>query len=135
MDSKLWSNAIHPKQMIQYMIYHDCGKPLCITIDDQGKRHFPNHAEVSYKTWLSHGSDEQIGQLIKMDMDLHLMKSGQELKFSRQPQACSLIISALCEIHSNAEMFGGIDSTNFKIKWKHLDKFAKRILLSMETKI
>lgn len=110
------------------MIYHDCGKPFCLQVDEEGKRHFPNHAEISKQTWLSCNGDLPTANLIGMDMELHLMRPGQEEQFSHRPEACTLIIAALCEIHSNAEMFGGIDSTSFKIKWKHLNKFATRIL-------
>jgi hypothetical protein len=30
---------------------HDCGKPYCITIDEDGRRHFPDHANVSRDTF------------------------------------------------------------------------------------
>lgn len=100
--------------------------------DDEGRRHFPNHASISKHHWINAGGDTRVGELIGMDMDLHLMKSGQETEFASRPEACSLIIAALCEIHSNAAMFGGIDSTSFKIKWKHLNKFGGRILSMVE---
>ena len=128
MDPVLWTNIMDDKTIIQYLIYHDCGKPYCMEIDDEGRRHFPCHAAISQQTWLSCGGDDATGRLIAMDMDLHLMKPGQEEPFSKRIEACTLIIAALCEIHSNAKMFGGIDSTSFKIKWKHLNKFATRIL-------
>lgn len=113
--------------MLTYLIYHDCGKPLCMEIDGDGKRHFNDHAAISKKAWIDAGGDDTIAHLIGMDMDLHLMKSGQEEEFSQRREACSLIIAAFCEIHSNAEMFGGLESTSFKIKHKHLLKFGKRI--------
>ena len=43
----LIKNLIHDIETIQeYNIYHDCGKPFCITVDEFNKQHFPNHAEV-----------------------------------------------------------------------------------------
>lgn len=96
-------------------------------IDENGKRHFKDHAAISKQTWIDSGGDQAVASLIGMDMDLHLMKSGQEDEFAQRKEACSLIIAAFCEIHSNAKMFGGIDSTSFKIKHKHLMKFGKRI--------
>ena len=115
-----------------YQIYHDCGKPLCRTIDENGKQHFPNHAQESAKRWLelSDGSPaaHQIARLMAMDMDIHLLKAEQFEEFCRRPEAISLLITGLCEIHSNAVMFGGIESTGFKIKWKHINKWGKRIL-------
>src|SRR3546814_665700 len=29
-----------------YQVHHDCGKPYCLRIDDEGRRHFPAHAAV-----------------------------------------------------------------------------------------
>jgi hypothetical protein len=115
-----------------YQIYHDCGKPLCRTVDENGKQHFPNHAEMSQKRWLECSDNspqaQQIARLIAMDMDIHLLKSEQLEEFSKRPEAISLLLTGLCELHSNAQMFGGIESTGFKIKWKHLNKMGKRIL-------
>lgn len=115
-----------------YQIYHDCGKPLCLTIDENGKRHFPNHAEISKQVWLenSNGSPEalQIAELIGMDMEIHTIKDEETIKqFCKKKEAISLLITGLCEIHSNAQMFGGIESTSFKIKWKQINKIGKKI--------
>lgn len=118
-----------------YQIYHDCGKPLCRTVDEDGKQHFPNHAEVSKQRWLqcSDGSEtaHQIARLIAMDMDIHLLKSDGIEEFAQREEAISLMLTGLCELHSNAQMFGGLDSTGFKIKWKNLNKMGKRILERM----
>jgi hypothetical protein len=115
-----------------YQVYHDCGKPFCRTVDENGKQHFPNHAEVSRRRWLecSDGSPEalKIADLIAMDMDAHLLKADGIAEFARREECVSLLLTALCEIHSNAEMFGGIESVGFKIKWKHLDKTGRRVL-------
>lgn len=120
-----------------YQIYHDCGKPLCRTVDENGKQHFPNHAAVSKQRWLecSDGSPEAlaIAELIGMDMDIHLLKSDGLEEFANRKEAISLLLTGLCEIHSNARMFGGIESTGFKIKWKHLDKMGKRIIERMKS--
>lgn len=120
-----------------YQIYHDCGKPLCRTVDENGKQHFPNHAAVSKQRWLecSDGSPEAlaIAELIGMDMDIHLLKSDGLEEFASRKEAISLLLTGLCEIHSNARMFGGIESTGFKIKWKHLDKMGKRIIERMKS--
>lgn len=124
---------LYPLDILKdYHIFHDCGKPLCITIDELGKQHFNNHAEASFNQWTSctDGSPRNalIGRLIRMDMDIHLLKAEGLEEFSRRPEALSLLITGLCEIHSNAAMFGGIESTSFKIKWKALDKRGRQIL-------
>jgi hypothetical protein len=41
--------------------------------------------------------------------------------------AITLLIAALAEVHSNASLFGGIESTSFKIKWKTIDKRGRQI--------
>lgn len=111
----------------EYTVYHDCGKPYCLIYDDQGKKHFPNHAEVSYQTWLTVGGNELSAKLMKMDMLIHTIKANDLDEFIQHPEAITLIVSGLAEIHSNAKMFGGIDSTSFKIKWNQINKRGKTI--------
>ncbi|MFA6049956.1 MAG: hypothetical protein WC761_02045 [Candidatus Paceibacterota bacterium] len=111
-----------------YMIYHDCGKPFCRTVDEQGRQHFPGHAEVSYNTWLSFSSDQETANLIRRDMQVHTMKAEDVIGFcENKSEACILLLAALCEVHSNAVMFGGIQSDGFKMKWKQVDKRGKAI--------
>lgn len=123
-----------------YACYHDCGKPYCKIIDDEGKVHFPNHAQVSYETWLKINQEssinlpkkdiEIIGQLILHDMDLHIMNATQiDELINTLPQeiVVSLLLTALAEIHSNAAMFGGINSSSFKIKFKQIDRRGRQI--------
>lgn len=43
------------------------------------------------------------------------------------PLAITLLITGLSEIHSNAKMFGGTDSTSFKIKLKSITQRGKQI--------
>lgn len=118
--------------MRDYHTFHDSGKPICVTIDADGKQRFPNHAEASYDQWTLHTvqnpRNAAIGRLIRMDMDIHLLKAEALEEFSRRPEAISLMITGLCEIHSNAAMFGGIESTSFKIKFKHIDKRGRQLL-------
>jgi hypothetical protein len=42
--------------------------------------------------------------------------------------AMTLLVAALAEIHSNARLFGGIDSVSFKSKWKNWDRRGKQII-------
>lgn len=122
--------------MRDYHIFHDCGKPQCVTIDELGKQHFPDHANASKQCWTecTEGTPRnvQIGELIGMDMDIHLLNAESLVEFSKRPQAISLLLTGLCEIHSNAAMFGGIDSTSFKIKYKHIDKRGRQLLNLIE---
>ncbi len=115
-----------------YQVYHDCGKPLCREVDAEGRQHFPCHAEASKRRWLecSDGSPEAhaVAELIGMDMDVHLLRAAGVEEFSRRPQALTLLLTGLCELHSNARMFGGIESVGFKIKYKNLERFGARIV-------
>ena len=111
-----------------YTVYHDCGKPYCLEIDTEGKRHFPNHSEVSYHTFIQHFDDRVAAELIRRDMDIHLLKSDGVPRFSQHPYALTLLLTGLAEIHANAQMFGGTESTSFKIKWKSLNQRGKQII-------
>jgi len=113
--------------IMDYTLYHDCGKPYCLTYDENGKKHFPNHAEKSYETWLSIGGCEQVAKLIRMDMMIHTIKAIEIDDFIKHPEAITLLLAGLAEIHSNAKMFGGMESDSFKIKWKHINKRGKDI--------
>ena len=44
-----------------------------------------------------------------------------------------LLFAALSEIHSNASMFGGIESTSFKMKWKQLNKRGNAIIKKLNS--
>jgi hypothetical protein len=116
--SKLLSKEI----IEEYTIFHDCGKPYCLTIDSDGKRHFPNHAEHSYQTWINVGGDLQAAKLMKMDMIIHTMKASDIDDFIKHEECITLLLAGLAEVHSNAKMFGGIDSVSFKIKWNQINK-------------
>jgi hypothetical protein len=121
-------NKLLPLDIIEeYTTYHDCGKPYCLTYDELGKKHFPNHAEVSYCTWLAVGGNKSAAKLMQMDMLIHTIKAADLDEFIKHPETITLLISGLAEIHSNAKMFGGLDSTSFKIKWNQINKRGKAI--------
>ncbi len=122
-------NCYDRKTIKQYTIFHDLGKPFCLTYDDNGKKHFPNHAAISEKIWIESGFDPNIGELIGLDMMFHAETPEQILSRNLDKRIlCTLLLSALAELYSNAEMFGGISSESFCIKYKRLNKRAKRIL-------
>lgn len=117
----------HQDVMELYHIYHDCGKPYCRTIDEEGRQHFPNHSQISASIWRVHFNHEQIAQLIQHDMDMHLLKPADAAGYEHLDMAPALLLTALSEIHANAGMFSGIESTSFKIKFKQLEKTGKRL--------
>ena len=113
--------------LTKYAIFHDCGKPYCLTIDAEGRRHFPDHAQKSYETWMKIDGDPQVGQLILHDMDIHTIKAVDIPAFAAMPEAISLLLSGLAEIHSNAQLFGGLESLSFKVKWKQIDSRGRAL--------
>lgn len=116
------------QQIKEYNILHDCGKPLCIKYDENGKKHFPNHAEISYNTYLKYYKDNYVADLIRYDMIMHTESYDNIiLKQLSIDKLTILYITALSEINSNAQMFGGIESINFKIKFKRLNKLGKKL--------
>lgn len=124
----IWKNIQLTKEIENYHIYHDCGKPYCLIVDEDGKKHFPDHAKVSSEIWYGLTEDKKESDLMRQDMDIHLLKPDDVDDFCNNKNALILLITGLCEIHSNAQMFGGIESTSFKIKWKKINKIGKRII-------
>jgi hypothetical protein len=99
-------------------------------VDENGKTHFPNHAEVSAQVWkeATNSLFPVIENLIRMDMKVHTMCADDIPEFCKNREAVSLLYSALAEIHANAELFGGIESISFKIKYKQVEKRGAAIL-------
>lgn len=123
---KLKTKLPPPEALVRYHIYHDCCKHLCLEVDEQGRRHFPNHAEWSAKQFeLIFPEDKFAAVLIRKDMDFHTMKGEELQQLCKSPFAPILYFTAWAEINANAEMFGGRDSTSYKIKAKKLLKAAK----------
>ncbi len=123
-------------EMLTYCLYHDCGKPYCRTIDKNDNTHFPNHELVSYKKWTESDDSKFIGELILYDMMLHRSTIKElDIMFNNisHVQWCILILSALSEVHSNAVMFGGIESLSFKIKLKKILKNVKHIIKKIKS--
>lgn len=125
---QLLKNAPEPSLLKDYHVYHDCGKPRCRVVDEQGKQHFPNHAQVSHDVWLEVGGDSETAWYILHDMDFHILKNDEIVSLLEDPRAIGLLLTAWAEVHANAQMFGGIDSTSFKIKRKHLEKQTKHLV-------
>lgn len=127
-----------------YNIYHDCGKPFCIEYDEEGRKHFPEHELVSARTWRALGSFPgmsgrdfgSIARLISLDMSLHTLtvENVKQLDVSKE-EAYTLIVTAFAEIFSNAELFGGRSSTNFKIKYKKVEKNARNLFLKFQEEL
>lgn len=109
-----------------YHTYHDCGKPFCRVVDENGRQHFPNHAEVSYQLFCQAFPDDEPEQfMILHDMDFHTMKPNALEELSKTEYGFSLYLTAWAELIANSSMFGGFESTSFKIKRKHLVKCLK----------
>lgn len=123
-------NNLHPIEIVKrYNIYHDCGKPYCLEIDSEGKSHFPSHEVISKSLW-EHlfPNDPIVSRLIGYDMVLHkeTAETITSLNLSKA-DASTLMVTSLAEIHSNAKLFGGIESISFKSKWKKLDQRIKML--------
>lgn len=111
----------------RYQLFHDAGKPYCLELDAEGRRHFPGHAAITGRLWRQLGGSELEAQLMEQDMDVHTLKAEQLEEFAARSTAPTLLLTALAEIHANAEMFGGQESVSFKSKWKHLDRRGRAL--------
>lgn len=115
--------ALPPDEVLhRYTVMHDCGKPFCLEYDEQGRKHFPDHAQVSYETYLRTWGDERVANLILHDMDMHVCKAKDIPELAKVPDVAALMLTSLAEVHANAAMFGGSESTSFKIKFKQIKK-------------
>jgi peptidyl-tRNA hydrolase len=133
-DPRLLEDLPSDEVMADYHVFHDCSKPIVLQIDEDGRRHFPDHASASRKAWIDAGGSAEVGDLIGMDMDVHLLKDEGVAAFSLRPEAGALLLTALSEIHANASMFGGVESTSFKMKWKQVDKRGRAILKAISAR-
>jgi hypothetical protein len=118
-----------PRSVIdRYTYYHDCGKPLVAEFRD-GKMHFTGHewySEYVYKGFLR--NDRAVIRLIKNDMLIHRSKANDVEKLKNLRERMALLIVSLSEVHANAELFGGLESDSFKMKWKKVDSRGKALL-------
>lgn len=127
-NKKIILNSLPNEKTLElYTVFHDCGKPFCLELDSNGKRHFPNHAKISYDVFNDVFNDDIASYLILHDMDIHLLKSDGVEEFSKNQYSTTLLLTGLAEIHSNCELFGGTDSTSFKIKLKSITQRAKQL--------
>lgn len=125
---KLQKLALTPQQARIYHVFHDCAKPSVLHIDEQGRRHFPGHAEASMKLFAKAApADELSARLISKDMLCHTTKAADASTLLADPDFPTLMLTAWAELHANASvLFGGFDSDSFKIKRKQLMKINKR---------
>lgn len=116
--------------MKSYQIYHDCGKHLSKTIDENGKIHYPNHAFHSSQLYGEYFDNEIAQDLILKDLNFHTFKCEEMtdwLQSENVQTLCSLYLTAWAEIIANSSMFGGIESDSFKIKRKRLIQHGKKL--------
>lgn len=119
----LKSLILSKETCVIYQTYHDAGKPFCTPCD--GKK-YPDHAEHSYKQWLMLFPDQiDIAELMRYDMAFH---EGASDDFYSHRLAPTLYLTAWAEIYANCQMFGGQESTSFKIKRKKLIQQGKKFL-------
>lgn len=123
----------HNDIMKHYHIFHDCGKPFCQIIDEQGKKHFPNHARISYEKYCEIYRDDQIAELILNDMSFHSGTPEELIQFFKDYQGddrfiFSLWMTSLAEIYSNSAMFAADNQKSFIKKYDKLERIFKLIL-------
>ena len=91
-------------------------------IDNEGRKHFTNHAIHSYNQYCIFSNNNIVSNLILNDMAFHTCKGDTKKSVWNIEHSCSLYLTAWAEILANCIMFGGLESTSFKIKRKHLIK-------------
>jgi hypothetical protein len=123
-----WFKSYIPLQGIyMYHINHDMGKPYCIEYDEDGKPHYPNHSQKSYELFKNKFGNNIYAELIKNDMIFHSGTIEEIKSYCNKPIAIHSYATAWAEIYANAELFGGVKSTSFKIKRKKLLRALKYV--------
>lgn len=127
---------LHDAQTIwNYTLFHDCGKPDCVTYDEDGKRHFPEHEKSSSEVWSKIGTEDE-ARLMLLDMSLHRLKAtGFEdfMSSTSSKDVATLLLTAYAEVYANAvdNSAEGTDSVSFKIKKKALDRLVKKMVQAL----
>lgn len=117
--------------MRDYLVNHDCGKAAVLTHGEDGRLHFPGHAERSAQLWRQARKPEEQALLMELDMLLHTAPIEAMAEFSRNRLAASLLLATFAQLQSNAHsIFGGEQSDSYKIKLKALNRRAKALLLA-----
>jgi hypothetical protein len=111
----------------RYLEHHDCGKPFVVIEDETGRSHFPGHADKSAEIWRLVGGSAVEARLMARDMELHTMSADAVPTFAADPDAPLLLVAALGSLWANAADFGGVASSSFKMKLKHLDRRGRAI--------
>ena len=94
---------LSPQEACAYHIYHDCGKPLALKVGEDGRRHFPQHADISAAQYaLLFPTDIQTRGLIAHDMDFHVARGDAISQVWALPHAPTLYLTAWAEIYANA---------------------------------
>ncbi len=116
----------------KYMTMHDCGKPDCLLFDSNGKRHYPNHAQVSASVFAQLFPEEDAAKmLIANDMLFHSGTLEQIQEFMTQHGSSLtkfLWLSAYCALHANNKA-GMWDSNSLKSRVTKIIKKLKSINL------
>lgn len=116
----------------RYLEHHDCGKPFVVIEDDTGRAHFPDHAAKSADIWRQVGGAKVEARLMERDMELHTMGADAVPAFAGDLDAPLLLIAALGSLWANAADFGGVESSSFKMKLKHIDRRGRAICKAWE---
>lgn len=120
-------NQADPNVVKDYLEWHDCGKPFCIT-DSSGRISFPDHAAVSEKMFTDAGGKAESARLIGLDMVFHITKPAEILDLDLDTNTmATLMLSAWAALFANAAMFGGRESESFKIKQSQLIARCKKV--------
>ena len=126
---KVKKRLLHVDVLKQYHLYHDCGKPFCLDVDIAGRRHFKNHALVSYDIYTQVFDDDIVAKFIRNDMIFHsgtIEEIDCFIKENDKRFLMSLWMTSLAEIYSNSVFFE--DQSGFKKKYAKLELILAKIL-------
>jgi len=117
-------NQLRFQDVREYQIFHDCGKPYCRSVGDDGKVHFKDHEKISAEVARLVKFNPTVISLIENDMLFH-KENFSGVIANNVKLHCTLALTAIAELYENSVTF---EEISFKIKRKKIFSNIKKMV-------
>lgn len=123
------------EQLRVFHIWHDCGKALVKTVDDDDQAHYKDHDNVSRQAFLMAGGDESVARLIGDDLICNLIRSTRVANdlAENHPDILAQLVTTIAKMHvfhptvreGGASVAADLTTAEgFKIKLKKIEYYG-----------